>query len=187
VKATGRVATAGGLDTLAIPVAKGTLARFFVASLLGLIACVFMLAGAGSKERPVIRAVLRGIGAIGVPFCGLSALYAGRRLFDPTPGLVLDAEGIIDRSNLIGAGRVRWDEIREIRVTQSVRQKFLTVIVSDPEKFIQRGNPMRRKAAAANHRMAESPVNITARTLKIPFDQLVAKTSEYYQRYGTRR
>lgn len=169
-------------DRLAIPVAKGGLARFFVTSMLGIAGCVYILSGI--REASLAGSALRVFAAVGIVFCSLTALFAGRRLFDPTPGLVLDAEGLVDHSNAIGAGRVRWDEIREIRVTRSGAQRFLTVVVDDPRKFIDRGSPIRRKAAESNHRRAGSPINVTARTLRIPFDDLVAKTSEYYRRYG---
>jgi hypothetical protein len=61
------------------------------------------------------------------------------------------------------------------------------VVVDDPRKFIDRGGSLRRKVYEANHRKAGSPVNVTTRTLRIPFEELVAKTSEFYRRYGRPR
>ncbi len=170
-------------DRVSIPVAKGGLLRFFVTSLLGIAGCVFTLSVIRGQESLFVSA-FRVFAAVGIVFCSLTALFAGRRLFDRTPGLVLDAEGLVDHSNALGAGRVRWDEIREIRVTRSGAQRFLTVVVDDPRKFIDRGSRLRRKATEANHRKAGSPVNVTARTLGIAFEDLVEKTSEYYRRYG---
>lgn len=173
-------------ERLVVPVAKGTLTRFFVTSLLGIASCLLMLT-VNRGHPTALHSVMRVIGAVGIVFCALTALYAARRLFDPTPGLVLDAEGLADHSNYIAAGRVRWDEIKEIRVTRAAGQRFLTVMVDDPRKFIERGSFLRRKVAEANFRKAGSPINVTARTLRIPFDELVAKTSAFYQRYGKPR
>ncbi|HYJ33601.1 MAG TPA: STM3941 family protein [Candidatus Binatia bacterium] len=175
----------GAPDRLEIPMAKGTLVRFFLTSLLAVAGCIAMLLL--TQNRPSLtHSIFRVVAFVGIVFFGVTALYAGKRLFDPTPGLILDPEGLVDHSNAVGAGRVRWAEIREIRVTQSVRQRFLTVIVDDPERFLRRGNAMTRKVAAANHRLAGSPINITARTLAIPFDELVTRTSEFYRHYGKR-
>jgi hypothetical protein len=173
-------------EPLVIPVAKGSLARFFVISVLGVAGFAYLLFGR-TADSSVPALLLRGLSAAGILFCAISGVFAARRLFDPTPGLVLDAEGLIDHSSVIGAGRVRWDEITEIRVTKSGPQRFLTVVVDDPRKFIDRGGSLRRKVYEANHRKAGSPVNVTTRTLRIPFEELVAKTSEFYRRYGRPR
>jgi hypothetical protein len=170
-------------DRRVIPVAKGSLARFFAVSLLGIAGFGYLAFGRPGDTTP-LALLLRGLSAAGILFCTLSGVFAARRLFDPRPGLVLDAEGLIDNSNVIGAGRVRWDEITEIRVTRAGPQRFLTVVVEDPRRFIDRGGSLRRRVYEANYRKAGSPVNVTARTLRIPFDDLVAATSEYYRRYG---
>jgi hypothetical protein len=181
-----RSANGGASERLVIPVAKGSLARFFAISLAGIAGFAYLLFGRTAGPAPLGPA-LRALSAVGILFCAFSGLFAARRLFDPTPGLVLDAEGLIDNSSVIGAGRVRWDEITEIRVTKSGPQRFLTVVVEDPRKFIDRGGSLRRKVYEANYRKAGTPVNVTARTLAIPFEDLVAKTSEFYRRYGRSR
>jgi hypothetical protein len=175
----------GSPERLVIPIAKGSLARFFVISLLGIAGFAYLLFG--RADASLLAPALRVLSAAGIVFCALSGLFAARRLFDPTPGLILDAEGLVDNSSVIGAGRVRWDEITEIRVTKSGPQRFLTVMVDDPRKFIDRGGSLRRKVYEANYRKAGSPVNVTARTLRIPFDTLVATMNEFYQRYGRPR
>jgi len=178
--------TQGAPERLVVPMAKGTLTRFFVTCGVGLVGCAFLL-HVSRNAQSTIDTVARILAGIGIPFCAATAIYVGRRLFDPTPGLVLDEEGLIDRSNALGAGRVRWSEIREIRVTQSMGQRFLTVVVDDPRKFIEAAGALRRPAVEANHRLAGSPINITPKTLRLPYEELVAKTSEFYQRYGRRR
>lgn len=177
----GRVAA----ERLVIPMAKGSLTRFLVISIVGVAGFAYLLFG--RADSTALAPLLRVLSTAGIVFCILSAVFAARRLFDPTPGLVLDAEGLIDNSNVLGAGRVRWDEITEIRVTKSGPQRFLTVLVDDPRKFIDRGRSMRRKIYEANYRKAGSPVNVTGRTLAIPFEELVARTSEFYRRYGRPR
>jgi hypothetical protein len=181
----GRPARAGGVERIVVPMAKGTLIRFFVTSLAGIIVCVFIL-NLHVLNPTAFDAFFRVVAVIGILFCAFTGLYAARRVFDPNPGLVLDAEGIIDNSNAIGAGRIRWDEITEIRVTRAAAQRFLTVVVTDPRKFIDQGGSLRRKLTEANFRKSGSPINITARTLRISFDELVARTAEFYQRYGRR-
>lgn len=175
--------TSEEIERIEIPTAKGALVRFFILSLAGVVSCALVLR-TQFPHPTALDLVARGLAAIGVFACAITGLFAARRLFDRTPGLILDPMGIVDNSNAIGAGRVGWDEITEIRVTQAGRQRFLTILVTDPRKFIDRGGSLRRTLYEANARKSGSPVNVTLRTLGIRPDALVALVSEYYRRYG---
>ncbi len=111
---------------------------------------------------------------VAVPFCGVVAVIALRQMFDASPGLVVDAEGIIDDSSGVPAGRVFWSEMTGLRVVRIRRTRLLAIDVIDPQRFIAGASGMRRWAMAANARLYGTPVFISTVALRIRFDELVA-------------
>src|SRR5262245_52976861 len=51
------------------------------------------------------------IAVAGILFFGICAVYGCIKLFDDKPGLVIDAEGIVDNSSAAAAGRVPWSDV----------------------------------------------------------------------------
>ena len=119
-----------------------------------------------------------------VAFCGLGGVYASRKLFDSAPGLIIDAEGLVDNSSSISAGRIRWSEIKGFKVTTINRQRFLTIEVSDPDEFIRRASGLKRRLAAMNSRYFGSQVQISSNTLAIGFDELVKIITETHAKHA---
>jgi hypothetical protein len=123
-------------------------------------------------------------GILGVLFFGLCGLCGIIKLFDTKPGLILDSEGIIDNSSGVSAGRIPWNEIIDINTTVVANQNFLVFHVTNPEKYVGRGNYFKRKINAANLKYFNSPIHISANTLKNDFDALTELILGYYQKYG---
>jgi hypothetical protein len=112
--------------------------------------------------------------------CGLSALF---KLFDFSPGLVIDAEGIVDNSSGVSAGRIPWSDIRGFTVTTVQGQRFLTVKVANPKKYVQRGHVLKRLLVNANATYFGGAIQISANSLKIDFDELVRVANEFREKY----
>ncbi|ORA62129.1 STM3941 family protein [Mycobacteroides franklinii] len=64
------------------------------------------------------------------------------------------------------------------------RQRILMVAVKDPERYIARGGPVTRLLNRGNMRMAGSPIAISANSLKIGFDELLAAFEANRSRFG---
>ena len=129
--------------------------------------------------------LLRIIGLASIIFFGFCGLYPAIKLFDTRPGLVLDSVGIIDRSSAVSVGRVPWQDIHRIDVTQVENQRFLTFYVRDPERYVQRGNWIQRRMNALNYKYYGSPVQISSLSLKISFGELNSLVLEYQHRYAS--
>jgi hypothetical protein len=127
--------------------------------------------------------VFRSIGGITLLFAVLVLVFCLRKLFDKRPGLVLSAEGINDNSSGVAAGLIPWSDISGFDVYEIHKQKMLIILVNDPEKYIQRGNPAQRALHRANTKMVGSPISISSTTLKIGFDELCALVETYRARY----
>lgn len=146
---------------------------------------LFLLAQ--SAHEPAYRALkMKAVGVLGSVFFLATAVLSVRTLMDNRPALVIDEEGIIDNSSAVGAGRVLWSEIEAIKVSEIQRQKLLTIIVTDPDKFIRRGSKVRQMLNAANSGLSGSPINISATTLGIGFDELESLLNDGLAEYRSK-
>ena len=128
---------------------------------------------------------VKGAAWLAIGFFGPCGLYGLLKLLDRAPGFVLDREGLIDNSSGLAAGRVPWREIREIRIASERGQRFLALVVDDPEKYIRRGNALRRYAAGWNHRRYGTPVLISAIALKTSLEDLERQVRDFRGRHGS--
>jgi hypothetical protein len=125
-------------------------------------------------------------GLASVLFFGLCAIVAFRKLFDKKVGLVINREGIIDNSSGVSAGVVLWSDIKKIETCSVAGQKFLMIIVTNPQDYIDKvTSPLKRKAMAMNYKTYGSPISISANSLQTNFDRLhnllTEKMKEYKQ------
>jgi len=160
-------------DTITIPLDRMKLLPFalgaaaFVVLGAGLI---FMSGGESFQDAWEMRLV----GAASIAFFGLVFVTVVPKLLDPRPGLVIGEDGILDNSSALSAGMIPWTEIRGFEVTTVKSQVFLTILLVNPDRFVERGGPIERFAKRMNRKLYGSPVHISARTLAIGFDELVA-------------
>ena len=121
-----------------------------------------------------------GIGVVSIVFFGMSAFIGLKKLFDDSPGLVVNTEGILDNSSGISAGIIPWKEIVGIGEYTVQKQKFISILVKDPEKYVNNGNLLKRIANRANLKMCGTPVNISANSLKIDYDELLEVITKFH-------
>jgi hypothetical protein len=126
----------------------------------------------------------RAIGAVAFLFGVAGAVYGVRKAFDRKPGLVLTAAGLVDNSSAVAAGFIPWSEITGLGLFQFRRQRMLIVHVADPEKYIARGNALKRMLNRANTGMVGSPIAISSNALRIPFHELQREMEAYFVRHS---
>jgi hypothetical protein len=128
--------------------------------------------------------IVRIVGTISALFFGTIGYFIGRRLLDDRMGLRIDARGITDHSSGVSVGLIEWADIQGLATRQVSTERFLVLRTDRPEKYIDRApNAIARKAMQANHRMTGSPLNISARTLQISFEELVALIEEAWAQH----
>lgn len=167
-------------DTVVIPLDRKKLLPFVLGS-AAFVAVGVLLIAAAPGESFVDARELRLAGGASIAFFGLILVTALAKLFDPRPGLTIGADGIFDNSSALSAGLIPWAEINGIKVTSVRSQDFLTILLADPDRFVQRGGPIRRLAKLANRWLYDSPVHVSAKTLAIGFDELVALVGQRYE------
>jgi hypothetical protein len=124
------------------------------------------------------------VGLSSIVFFGLIAFTIFRKLSDNKPGFIINRDGIIDNSSGISAGPVLWTDIEIIRVTQVMNQKFILIILKNPQDYIDRvKNPLKRKGMEVNYKNYGSPINISANALQTNFDELYKLLQEKMEHY----
>ena len=123
----------------------------------------------------------QGIGLFTILFFGVCTLFAIKKLFDNKPGLVINPEGIIDNSSGSSLGFIPWDDVIGVDQYQIERQKFVSILVSDPHKYAERGNSLQRMAHRANINLCGTPIVISANSLQVNHEQLLKLIGNHYE------
>ena len=169
-------------EQIIIPLSRKKLA-FMIVGATGFVAVgvwLYMQAGEPHNGNPLFMQV---VGVVCSIFFGACALYGVIKLFDSSPGLVIDAEGIIDNASGVSAGRIPWADITSIDLRAVQKQRLLTVNVLDPDKYIQQAAPLKRALVALNARYFGSPIQIASNALQINTDELLKVLKESHAKY----
>lgn len=171
-------------DRVVIPLSKVKLALMVAGAMLFVAGGIWLFEIADTQRR-YLPIYVKSASILAIGFFGLCALYGLLKLFDGSPGLILDREGILDNSSGIAAGRVAWREIRDIQVVSIHSQRLLALSVSDPQKYLGRGNWLSRLFVRMNFRRYGTPVFISAHGLKVTFKDLETQIRDFRARYGS--
>lgn len=162
-----------------------------------LMACAFVALGAWlfSLDAATIRSlnrfnnpvIVHGAGLISIVFFGLCGIYALKMVFDKKPGLVLNNSGIIDNASSLSAGLIPWSDVVGSEIFEVQKQKMLIVKVRNPQKYINRGNWLRKTMTKSTYKMCGSPISISSNTLNITFPELILLFKKYQHKYGNNR
>ena len=168
---------------LSIPVSKFKLVLLFLGA-ISLVASAIWIFYLSRCEPVYVLIWVRTVSLFCIIFFGLCSLYSIKKLFNSNPGLVLNSVGIIDRSGAVSVGQILWKDLDGINVNWIQGQRFITLHVTNPRKYLRRGGFLKRRINALNYQLYGSPINISVNTLKINFDELTELISHYYERYS---
>ena len=167
--------TLGPSERIAIPFSRMKCLLILAVALVFVVACGYFVAHAEDQARysPVFIRIVCGIG---VPFFAAIAIVSILRLVDSRPGLVVDRQGIDDRTGVTSIGRVDWADIHDLRVTRARWNNALVVELHEPERFARRGNVVQRLLRFS----APSPVVLGSNVLDMPFDTMVQLVRRFH-------
>jgi hypothetical protein len=172
-----------------IPLSKGKIAFLLMGSIafVAIGVWMWMIADVPDRALPWFARspwIVKGVAAVTMCFFGACCVFAAYKMLDGKPGLVIDGQGIIDNSSGVAAGRIAWNDITGFRVTEVTGQRFLTIDVLDPDKYLAQCTSLARMMNVASAKMTGSPVNISASTLKVSLDELERLLSDAARKYG---
>lgn len=123
-------------------------------------------------------------GILGVVFFGISLLYYARKIFDKTPGLVINDKGIYDNASGISAGHIPWNDIVEISETIVVNQSFINIVVKNPDEYIKRQkNIFKRKLVQINYSSFGTAIAIPSVALNCEFNKLKRILQQEFEKH----
>ena len=172
------------LDRIVVPLSRTKISLVLLGSAAFVAIALAVWPAVGLLPRGTLLGLaMHAFLVITIVFFGLCGLYAAVKLFDRTPGLVIDEVGIIDNSSGLAVGRIPWSEIEGIHITRVQGQRFLTLQVRDPEKYVKRSSFLRRQITWLNVKYFNGPIHISANGLKMGFDELVKVVGQRFEEY----
>ncbi len=160
-------------EEIVIPLSRSKIV-FLVLGSIAFVALSLWIWTIPEGEGPFSSGFRKIASVAGILFASICGFYGCVKIFDRNPGLLIDDDGIVDNSSAVAAGRIHWHEVIGIRENEIFGQRFLTIEVDDPERFLNRGGTLKAKLNSANADLTGSPINISANSLDIDFDELMA-------------
>lgn len=170
-------------NRLAIPLSKGKGILILLGAAFFVIASFWLWSVADNQSR-YSPELISGAAIVGTLFFGACGIYAAIKLFDTQPGLVLDESGIFDNSSAVSVGQIPWHDISDICELAVANQKFVSIIVIDPKKYIEKCGFVKRQIGALNFRHYGSPINISSNTLQFSHEDLVETVLSFQRRFN---
>lgn len=157
-----------------IKLSKGKLLSF------SLLALIFVALGIWLFLKPVDSNqlitnpyIIKAVGILSIAVFGFMGIFIIRKMGDNSPGLLINDEGLTINTNGFGSDKVLWSDITGFKELTVSGQKLLTVVVKNPDDYINKHrNPLVKKAMTANYNLYGSPISITANSLQINFNAL---------------
>ncbi|WP_141211409.1 STM3941 family protein [Rhodoferax sp. TH121] len=98
-------------------------------------------------------------------FCGACVSSFARQLFDSRPRLVLNDEGVFDRT--LGVGVIPWSEITGATLRSVNRNYFVCLELRNPEQWTARMSLLKRAMASANKVLGFGALNLNLSALAV--------------------
>jgi len=173
-------------EQIEIPLSKTKMTLTFIGSLIFVGLGIWFLVNPPKISNPILGnpTTIFIIGIASIVFFGLVAITIFRKFSDKKAGLIINKQGIIDNSSGVSAGEIPWTDIQEITISQVMNQKFLMIIVKNPQEYIDKvTSPIKRNAMKMNYKSYGSPISISSNALKTDFDKLQKLINEKMNEY----
>jgi len=102
-----------------------------------------------------------------------------RNLIDSRPRLVIDADGVTDRT--LGVGRIAWSDIESAYLQSIQGNDFICLELKDPAKYAQKLSKVRRAMAAANRNLGFTDFSLNLSGVNADSSQVFELVLKYCQ------
>jgi hypothetical protein len=153
--------------------------KFFV----GLVVSASLLCAAVALCFVETNRQLQIVEIIGACLCAFYGAYCVWEIRDPTPGLVIDREGIVDNLGSNPHGRIPWSEITGFRMFDFLGTPYVMVDLVDHQKFIGKRGWQRSSAKLASD-VAGSPLGFTGESIGLTPEELFRVFSDAREKFG---
>lgn len=153
--------------------------------LLSLLAAAFVALGvflvfvvANDTDDDWLRVMV--VGWASIIFFGFGLIVFLVRLFDRRPRIILDDEGIEDKS--LDVGKIIWSDIEAAYPNGVLSSKFISLKVRDADKYLRRTSESKQKLAAYNESLGFETLNLNLVGLQISQKDLLALIETHLSR-----
>lgn len=125
------------------------------------------------------------VGIIGLVTFSFFLFFISYKLFKKNTGIYFDKTGFFDNSSGTSAGFVKWEDVMKIDEAKVANQRFVLVLVKNPEDYVKRQKSfMKRKLMASNMSFYHFPIMISANHLQINYDKLLELMKSQFEKYN---
>ena len=165
-------------ECIEIKLSKVKLILMFLGSILFIIGGILFIRNPTEYESFIMKSpvIIFIAGCVSVLFFGVVGIFLFKKLGDKSPGLIISEEGITDNSSAVSAGFIPWTDVKAIKETKVVNQKFINIVVKNPHVYIDRQkSAFKKKAMRANYNIyGGTPIGISVNGLKSNYKDLKA-------------
>ena len=169
-------------EQVIIPLSKTRILWLFLLSLLFVVLGLWFLLSPPDIKHPILgnSQLIFLTGLSSAFFFSIMAVMYLKKLFQRSPGIIINSEGITDNSSGVAAGFIKWDDLEKISVMELRKQKLLMLYVHNPQYYISRQrNAIKRKIMQINHKSFATPISISTNGLHCKFDELYDLVDQY--------
>ena len=105
-----------------------------------------------------------------IVFFGAGVPIAVWQIFDSRPRLIIDENGINDRT--MGVGLIPWSEIEDAYVMSIERNDFICLVVRDPSLWIHKLSPLQKAMASTNLKLGFTELNVNLSGIDVSSRQI---------------
>ncbi|MCC6412922.1 MAG: hypothetical protein IT270_14755 [Saprospiraceae bacterium] len=169
-------------DRIEIPLSKAKLLLSLGGSLMFVVLGIGLITTIAYEQTRWPPIMVQIVGVASILFFGMTGYFGVKKLFSSEPALIIDHQGITDRSSAAGVGLILWQDIIGIRSEQVITTKFLLIDTIDPEKYIGKStNAAVTKLMRANMAMYGTPITINALAVNYNFKALEKLVVERFE------
>lgn len=129
---------------------------------------VFLLFIAESQEM-MPPFTVKVIGYLSLAIFLPALLYIFYRLFDDSPRVIIDSNGIMDKSAATSPGFIPWHEIEEFTIKEVFEVQFIGIVLKNPGYVNRSLHPVARFLNSLNKKFYSSQYMISTQDLNIEF------------------
>ncbi len=117
------------------------------------------------------------IGWSGVILFGFGLFIFLRQIFDSRPRIIVDESGIFDRT--LSVGVIEWQDIEYAYLNSVVGNPFISLHLTNPEKYLERAMNSQKKLARLNKYLGAETININVSGINKSPDDILAVVLEH--------
>jgi hypothetical protein len=107
-------------------------------------------------------------------FCSLSFIW---QIADPRPRLIIDEQGVLDRT--LGVGRIAWSDIKAAYLRSIHGNDFICLELRNAKKYKQKLSQVRRSLAGANRDLGFTDFHLNLSGVDASTDEVIELIMKY--------